>query len=202
MKKVSIKIGVTSIACILISIKVMGRPASAVWNYIPMQVKLHVVTQLARHVLEIFQLRFSRAGSLYMSPQGKYEVGPLVDPIFYEVTDGAPAYDDLSILSGLQDFRGPYSYTTSWMMNRLNAEMLIFNGSTSDLMAAGWTPKEIRVSNLRMEEAIELCQRYPGESPVCQIVNNPDRPFAFMLGDFDLSNIMVPQSFLPLQSII
>ena len=174
-----------------------GRPASEVWNMITMSAKINFVTQLARHILNIFQLRFTLAGSLYMSTPGKYHVGPLVDPVFYEVVAGEQLFSrnssDLearSVWEHLHELRGPYARTTSWLAHRVSAEAVVFKAFRPIPTSGAWTPRHPSYCVEVMTEAADLCWKYPGENPVFEIIKNPDQSFSFMLEN-DQSNIMV-----------
>lgn len=160
-------------------------------------VKINVVTQLARHVLNIFQLRFTLAGSLYMDAPGKYHVGALVDPVFYEVVAGkelfsinSPDRSARSVWKHLQELRGPYTRTTSWLAHRVSAEAVVFKAMHPFPTSGVWTPRHPSYCIEVMAEAADLCWIYPGENPIFKTIKNPDRTFSFMLEN-DLSNIMV-----------
>jgi hypothetical protein len=164
-----------------------------------MLAKVNLVKQLARHILDIFDLRFECAGSLYMSAPGKYHVGPLVDPVFYEVAAGKELFSSKShdpeerrVWKQLQEFRGPYVKATTWLAHRISAEIVVYKALHPLPMTGGaWTPRHPSYCVEVMNEAVDLCQKYPGENP--KPVNDPEQPFSFMLGN-DLSNIMASSS--------
>lgn len=177
--------------------KMPGRPASEVWDMITMFAKINLVTQLARHVLNIFQLRFTLAGSLYMSAPGKYHVGPLVDPVFYEVVAGKELFSNNSVnrhvWEHLQELRGPYTITTTWLAHRISAEVALYKLMHPLPTSGAWTPRHPAYCIEVMTEAADLCWRYPGENPVFKEVKNPNQSFSFMLEN-DLSNIMIDET--------
>jgi hypothetical protein len=164
---------------------------------ITMFAKINMVTQLARHVLSIFQLRFTLAGSLYMSAPGKYHVGSLVDPVFYEAAAGEELFNQNSadrqarqVWERLQELRGPYTRTTTWLSHRISAEVAAYKAMHPVLTSGPWTPRHPSYCMEVMTAAADLCCRYPGENPVFNNVKNPDQSFSFLLEN-DLSNIMV-----------
>lgn len=176
--------------------KIPGRPASEVWDIIPVSAKINLVIQLARHVLSIFQLRFTLSGSLYMTA-GKYHVGPLVDPVFYEgvageelISSNSPDCEARLVWGNLQELRGPYMRTTTWLAHRISAEAVVFKATHPSLMSGVWTPGHPSHYLEVLAEAADLCWLYPGENPVINNAQTPDQPFSFMLEN-DLSNMMV-----------
>jgi len=174
-----------------------GRPASEAWDMITMLAKVNLVTQLARAILDIFELRFTLAGSLYMSTPGKYYIGPLVDPVFYEVAEGQELFGHDSndpearrVWKHLQELRGPYMKTTTWLESRVSAEAAVYRATRPLSVSGPWTPRHPSYCVEVMSEAVDLCWKYPGENPVLKNARNPDQPFSFMLEN-GLSNIMV-----------
>jgi aminoglycoside phosphotransferase (APT) family kinase protein len=68
--------------------KIPGVPASESWETLSMDVKERVVTQVADYLMEMFALRFDRAGSLYLSStsESNIVVGPIVSTPFYDLS--------------------------------------------------------------------------------------------------------------------
>jgi hypothetical protein len=165
-----------------------------------MLAKVNFVKQLARHILDIFGLRFKTAGSLYMSAPGKYHVGPLVDPVFYEVVAGKELFSGKShdfearrVWEHLQELRGPYVKATTWLAHRISAEAALYKFLHPLQKGGAWTSRHPSYCVEVMSEAVDLCWKYPGENPGSTSVNNPERPFSFVLEN-DLSNIIASSS--------
>jgi hypothetical protein len=159
--------------------------------------KTNFVTQLAQHVLDLFQLRFALAGSLYMSGPGKYHVGPLMDRVFNEIVEGEELFssnhpDPQARRSWeyLQELRGPYTKTTSWLAHRINAEVAVYKAMHPFPKGGAWTPRHPSYCIEAMTQAADLCWKYPGDNPLFKNMRTPDQSFSFMLEN-DLSNIMV-----------
>jgi hypothetical protein len=158
------------------------------WDTLSLLNKTKIVIQVARHLLAAFQLRFDKAGSLYLSQSEQasnpYYVGPIITTTFFQVEDGLPVYSDRYIAEGIQSFRGPFSNTATWLSHSLRAEIFVLKSTHNHEFDAN-----IALSN--MEAAVRLCSIYPGEHPVIPHIKTPQQPFSFRFDDISLRNIMV-----------
>jgi hypothetical protein len=94
-------------------------PALDIWDNLAWEAKEKVVAQVAHHVMNIFELRSTMAGSLYLSFNEQYIVGPMiVDPNYFKVIDGKPVYTNASVQQSPHRFRGPFSNTSDWLSSR------------------------------------------------------------------------------------
>jgi hypothetical protein len=169
-----------------------------------MNIKLTVVAQVARYLMEIFSLRFKSAGSLYLDPQlPHFVVGPIVSTPFYRAIDGEvrePEPGPNRPLSQIPDpKRGPYSSVSEYLSGGLRKE-LEFIATHRSLAVAEIGPRENDPSGAEgvlehgvrvIKKAIELCHLYPGDILLPANITTPQTPFSIKLDDFRLSNIMV-----------
>jgi len=173
--------------------KVTGCPALDIWDNLAWEVKEKVVAQVARDLISIFELRFTMAGSLYLSSDPQYIVGPIVDPKYFKTIDGKPVYTDGRVQQSLHQFRGPFSNAANWLSSSIEAEIFALSSTPSPFppRVGDHLPRDLLLTMKIMNQAVSLCLMYPGNHPV---VNNKkvfEAPFSFMLDDFSLSNIML-----------
>ena len=171
----------------------MGFPALDIWDNLTWEAKEKVVAQAAHHLMSIFELRFSMAGSLYLSSNGKYVVGPIVDPKYFKVIDGSPVYTDARVQQSLYRFRGPFSNTSDWLSSSIKAEIFALSSTPcpSPPRVGEQRPLDSSLAVNNMNLAIGLCSKYPGNHPVISNRTVSQEPFSLMFDDFSLSNIMV-----------
>jgi hypothetical protein len=158
------------------------------WDNLSLSDKKKIVTQVARHLLAAFQLRFDQAGSLYLShsthASNPYYVGPIVTSTFFQVEDGLPVYSDRHVADGIQKFRGPFSNTADWLSHSLRAEIFAVKSTRDHEFDAN-------AALANMDDAVRLCSIYPGDNPVIPLMKFPHMPFSFRFDDISLKNIMV-----------
>jgi hypothetical protein len=103
-------------------------------------VKQNAIHQVAKYVIDLFSIRFERAGSLYIpSPAvdgikvSDYVVGPIISKPFYTLLDSAKPYPNITsgMIGRLQGLRGPFVHTTDYMTSTAYAHLLC--GSASHL---------------------------------------------------------------------
>ena len=171
----------------------MGCPALDIWDNLTWEAKEKVVTQAVYHLLSIFELRFTMAGSLYLSSNGKYVVGPIVDPKYFKAIDGDPVYTDTRVQQSLYRFRGPFSNTTDWLSSSIKAEIFALSSTPWPFppRVGEHRPLDSSLASTNMNLAVKLCSKYPGNQPVIRNATVSQEPFSFILDDFSLSNIMV-----------
>jgi hypothetical protein len=171
----------------------MGFPALDIWDNLAWEAKEKVVAQVARDLMRIFELRFTMAGSLYLSSDQKYLVGPIILPKYFKTMEGRPVYTDPRVQQSLHQFRGPFSNATDWLSSSAKAEMFALSStpSPSPPRVGGRRPQDLTLTMKIMSQATSLCSVYPGNHPVVGGRKASERPFSFMFDDFSLSNIMV-----------
>jgi hypothetical protein len=172
---------------------VIGFPALDIWGNLTWEAKEKVVAQVARDLTRIFELRFATAGSLYLSSDQEYVVGPIVVPKYFQIINGRAAYTNSFVQQSLHQFRGPFSNATDWLSSSMKAEMfgLLSTPSPSPSNVGGLGPQNLPLTMKTISQAISLCSVYPGNHPVVGDGKMSERPFSFMFDDFSLSNIMV-----------
>jgi hypothetical protein len=171
----------------------MGCPAIDIWDNLAWEAKEKVVAQVAHHLMSIFELRFTMAGSLYLSPNEQYIVGPIVDPKYFKAIDGKPVYTNAHVQQSLQRFRGPFSNASDWLSSSMKAEICALSStpSPSPPRVGEHRPHDSSLAMKIMKLAVSLCSKYPGNHPVLSNSKVSKEPFSFMFDDFSLSNIMV-----------
>ena len=189
------------------TIKVKGTSASEHWDDLSEDIKKIVVSQIARHLLEIFSLRFESAGSLYLSPLSPdFVVGPIVSTPFYRALDGVVRVPDTPISQTVDPNRGPFSTVSEYLSSNLRVELeLISNHRSivlSELQGSDDDPKlaesRLELGERVMKKAVELCSvYYPGDTSVPANITTPQKPFSLKFDDFRLSNVMV-RLYIPL----
>jgi len=162
------------------------------------EVKKTVVSQIAHHLLQIFSLRFERAGSLYLTrPSTQFHVGPIVSTPFYRALDGFVRILDTRGSHNINHNRGPFSTVTDYLSSFLQAELDFISRhrsiALSELEDADAPSSERRLEQGQrvIKKALELCSIYPGDHQVPTQISTPEAPFSLKLDDFRLSNIMV-----------
>jgi hypothetical protein len=169
---------------------VKGHTALSVWDELPLKTKIHVVKQVAQHLMSIFELRFTHAGSLYLSSNG-YNTGPIGSVKFFKSIDGKPLHADPTVHHELHRFRGPFSRVADWLSSPMRAEIFSFSFDLLSPPAVGeYRPRNPSLALKIMNEAVALCSVYPGEHSVHRITD-PHKCFSLMFDDFSLSNFMV-----------
>ncbi|KAJ4501000.1 hypothetical protein C8R41DRAFT_749818 [Lentinula lateritia] len=177
--------------------KILGVPASAVWDTLPFEKKQVVVAEVAECILQLFHLRFDTGGSLYHEPgssANSFIVGPVVSTPFYRALDGVVRFPNQSIAPDLRRYRGPFLSPTSYVRSPLETELHV-----------------LRVQNLRrhvleheldgneecleqgirvLEKAVQLASIYPGDicisSPLTRLQGSRSRS-VWMISDFQMS---------------
>lgn len=111
------------------------------WLYdLPIDVKLNVVRQVARHLRELFSLRFTKAGSIYFASDArssntvvessscKFKIGPVVSTTFHRFSEGKPDYPSTDLHSpgspsfmALHVLRGPFAHAGEFIAHRTRA---------------------------------------------------------------------------------
>jgi len=172
---------------------VIGCPALDIWDNLAWETKEKVVAQVAHHLMSIFELRFTMAGSIYLSSNGQYIVGPIVDPKYFKAIDGKPVYADTRVQQSLYRFRGPFSNTSDWLSSSMKAEIFALSSTPppSPPRVGEHRPQDLSLAAKNMNLAVKLCSKYPGNHPVISNKTVSKEPFSFMFDDFSLSNIMV-----------
>ena len=90
------------------------------------EAKERLVHDVAIHLISLFNLRFSLAGSLF-SPQGTVILGPLVTTPFFRALDGQMRFPQSAPLD-LTKFRGPFTCATDLLSNSPKAELYVIDG--------------------------------------------------------------------------
>jgi len=148
---------------------------------------------VAIHLISLFNLRFSLAGSLY-SPQGTVFVGPLVTTPFFHLLDGEARFPQSAPLD-LTNFRGPFTRTTDLLSSSPKAELHVIKHRRSELLLQEFNGDEalLELGERVLEKVVQLIQAYPGELAIGPSSSSGDAalPFSMKLNDFRLENIMV-----------
>src|ERR1700733_4818840 len=108
----------------------------------PIDVKLNVVRQVARHLRELFSLRFAKAGSIYFASDAysrssnmvvessscEFKIGPVVSTAFHRFSEGKPDYPSTDLHSPgspsftvLHALRGPFAHAGEFIAHRTRA---------------------------------------------------------------------------------
>ncbi|KAJ3831856.1 hypothetical protein F5878DRAFT_45819 [Lentinula raphanica] len=182
--------------------KITGVPASEVWETLPFEKKEIVVNEVAEHIIQLFGLRFEKAGSLYKTAERgeqEFTVGPIVSTPFYRALDGFVRFPDSPDSNiQLRKFRGPFPDTSSFLRSALQVELHII--SDPDLRRQV-LERELNGDDKRLEhgervlnKALKLASVYPGDICVSSPLSTPGRPFSLRMDDFRLSNIMIDEN--------
>jgi len=167
--------------------KVDGVSAHRVWPTMPINLKKKLVRQVAKCILQLWELRFSTLGSVYLAKGGNgYEVGPIVEGRFCRAFDGVPRIKDPIDLT---EFRGPFSSISSYLASFLRSELRLYSERRDDLVASvDGKERVIESGRKAMEKALRLCDIYPGDKPIS---NDYKEPITLKLDDFRMSNILI-----------
>lgn len=140
--------------------------------------------------MSLFELRFALAGSLCLSSNEAYTVGPIMSPKYFKFTDGRLVNTDANVQHKLHQFRGPFSNTSDQLSSPMKADIFALSSrpSPSPPCVGGLHPRDSLLALKVIHETVELCSKYPGGRPVVGGISL--KPFS-MYGGFNLSNIMV-----------
>jgi hypothetical protein len=166
----------------------------------PFEVKRRIVEQVARHMVELFYVRFSEAGSLYLDSSSTVYVGPIISTPFYHLIDGYTPYPSMPAQTRtvLDSFRGPFSTTTEYLSSSLKALLFKAESCRTETLRELNEDDDVKNAELALEtavraanKAIELCSLYPGDLVIHGQLTTPDKPFTFQFDDFRLVNLLV-----------
>ncbi|KIM48606.1 hypothetical protein M413DRAFT_60457 [Hebeloma cylindrosporum] len=172
--------------------KIPGASAYDVWGTFKQEAKERLVQDVAVHLISLFGLRFSLAGSLFPE-QGTVLIGPLVTTPFFDALDGEVRFPQSARLD-LQGFRGPFTRTTDLLSSSPKAELHVIEHRRSELLEKFKGDEALLQLGKRvLEKAVQLVEVYPGELDIGGVSSGGDaaRPFSIRLTDFRLGNIMV-----------
>jgi len=163
-----------------------------VWDVLKKEAKERLVHDVAVHLISLFRLRFSLAGSLF-SPQGTVLLGPLVTTPFFHALDGEVRFPQSAPLD-LTKFRGPFTRATDLLSSSPKAELHVIKHRRSELLQQEFKGDEalLELGKRVLEKAVRLVEVYPGELDVgLSSGGDAARPFSMKLDDFRLANVMV-----------
>ncbi|KAG8826065.1 hypothetical protein FRC17_008430, partial [Serendipita sp. 399] len=179
--------------------KLPGVSAHDAWKVLDHDAKKRMTVDVAMALRELFSLRFSQSGSLYVDKDHSITVGPIISAPFYQTLDGEVRFPDIP-LPDLSQFRGPYSLTSQYLASSLHAEFFIVEQlHDSVLTEFEGSEEKLDTAYRVMKKALDLVHIYPGDQPLKtgeggELLWNPEQkgdPFSLLLDDFRLSNIMV-----------
>ncbi|KZP12308.1 hypothetical protein FIBSPDRAFT_836340, partial [Athelia psychrophila] len=136
--------------------KVPGVAPMDMWPDLPVDIKEKVVVQVAEHLVALFHLRFSQAGSIYLSDTGSsaskpvlsptadsYRIGPVITDPFYRTSDGVLEYPDSDLIvpntpsyNNLHSLRGPFAHASEYLSSYLRAELLKLSVCRAETLAS------------------------------------------------------------------
>jgi hypothetical protein len=145
-----------------------------------------IVQQVAKICGDLFQCRFSLAGSLYPARSAQRasallpaEVGPIVSSLFYLKDKGVPCFKKNAL--DLHRFRGPYNTVRSWAKSRPRAILACIADAPSDMLhEVDGSQEQLASAERSLHLAMRLCDLLPESAE-----------FTFVLNDLRPSNIMV-----------
>ncbi|KAG8829796.1 hypothetical protein FRC17_006031 [Serendipita sp. 399] len=179
--------------------KLPGVSAHDAWKVLDLDAKKRMTVDVAMALRELYSLRYSQAGSLYIDKDHSITVGPIISAPFYQTLDGEIRFPDIS-LPDLSRFRGPYSLTSQYLASSLHAEFFIVEQlHDSVLTEFEGSEEKLDTASRVMKKALDLVHVYPGDQPLKageggELLWNPGDKgnlFSLLLDDFRLSNIMV-----------
>ena len=161
------------------------------WDILNKEAKEMLVHDVAVHLISLFGLRFSLAGSFF-SPQGTVDLGPLVTTPFFHAPDGEVRFPQSAPLD-LTKFRGPFTHTTDLLSSSPKAELHVIKHRRSELLQEFKGNETLLELGKRvLEKVVQLVGVYPGEVDVgFSSGGNAALPFSIKLADFRLANVMV-----------
>ncbi|KAJ7039726.1 kinase-like domain-containing protein [Mycena alexandri] len=173
--------------------KIQGVPASEVWDSLELEKKQVIVSEVAHHMTQLFQLRFSSGGSLYHGPEGKTVVGPIVATPFYQALDGVMRFPEPIDPGALAEYRGPFDTASSYVGSFLKAELHIVERHREHILQHELNGDKERLARgiEVLKKAVELSLVYPGDLCVSDPLTSPGQAFSVRMDDFRLSNIMI-----------
>ncbi len=169
-----------------------GTSADVLWATMSMEQKKVTVKKVAQYLLELFQIRFDKAGSLYICPASPVgsTVGPIIDSAFYRAVDGLMRFPDPSIfLEQIRKYQGPYTSELEWLKAPAQAE-LHYVRNFRDTAVAEACEEDVTAGERVICKFLELCDAYFGRLRVFRSNTFPDKPFGIRMDDFRLSNVM------------
>lgn len=170
------------------------------WDILKKEAKEKLVHDVAIHLVSLFRLRFSLAGSLF-SPQGTVLFGPLVTTPFFHALDGEVRFPQSAPLD-LTKFRGPFTRATDLLSSNPKAELHVIKHRRSELLQEFKGKGDetlLELGERVLEKVVQLVEVYPGELDFgLASSGNAAWPFSMKLDDFHLANIMVR----PIQSCL
>lgn len=171
--------------------KMSGVPADSVLESLSPDATKRLVTEVAMYCHQMFSVCFDQAGSLYgSSTPDKFFVGPIISSPFYRALDGLIRINNVSLLSALSSFRGPFGTVSDYVSSWIKAELYILSQDPSiPLSELDGNRERLQQGQRVLEKVRELCAIYPGDLPVYEGATT--RRFSLKLDDFRLSNIMV-----------
>jgi hypothetical protein len=145
-------------------------------------VKQNAVHQVAKYVIDLFSIRFERAGSLYISSPAvdgikvsDYVVGPIISKPFYTLLDSAKPYPNITsgMIGRLQGLRGPFVHTTDYTYDKHSVCAYLLCGSESHLRSdevkkfedeyGSEAELQLVLAENSLRKVIQLSESYPGE---------------------------------------
>jgi len=164
-----------------------------VWNDLSLAAKETLVRETATSLLTLFQLRFSKAGSLYIGPWGEVDVGPIVSVPFFRMIDGEVRFPDSEALD-MSQFRGPFDRTCEYLSSLARAESYVVDhrrDSLLEMLEGG--EERLALGKRVLEKVTRLAEIYPGDIAIGlnHLISDAKQPFSLMLDDFRPANIMV-----------
>ncbi|KAI6146761.1 hypothetical protein BKA82DRAFT_4155572 [Pisolithus tinctorius] len=180
--------------------------ANTKWDTLSMNVKERVVSQVAEYLKVMFELRFDRAGALYLSSplEDDVYVGPIVSVPFYRAADGIVRVPEAEppLHTELSQYRGPFSNTSDYLQSFLHAELHVLSHHRSSSSVLSLEEQEadqdVVASRLELGERIlRKALELPGGA-----ISTSTKPFSLHLDDFRLSNIMINEKSGDVTSLI
>ncbi|KAJ7929011.1 hypothetical protein B0H13DRAFT_2542885, partial [Mycena leptocephala] len=137
--------------------KIIGIPASDVWDTLSSELKEIVVSEVADHIIQIFRLRFGTGGSLYTGTDKKTFVGPIVAIPFYRALDGVVRLPE-PVNRAFELHRAPFDKSSNYLRSVLDAELRIIEDHYQHILEHEFDGDENRLKlGIRvLEKAVKL----------------------------------------------
>ncbi|KZP04632.1 hypothetical protein FIBSPDRAFT_767061 [Athelia psychrophila] len=137
--------------------KVPGVAPLDIWPDLPVDIKEKVVVQVAEHLVALFHLRFSQAGSIYLSDPASsssesvlsptadtYRIGPVITGPFYRALNRILERPDSDLIvpntpppyNSLHSLRGPFAHASEYLSSYLRAKLLKLSVCRAETLAS------------------------------------------------------------------